>query len=108
MSDKRTLDFDPLTGIKNEFIFEAGDTPSQDKFVIQTTQDVTDIIRKNKVSLNEVDKHQPWGEWSKVASLPLSIYFDLKQQGILDDKTAFKKWLNDPDNKYYRTRGGSI
>lgn len=108
MSDKKTLDFDPLTGIKNEFIFEAGDKPSQDKFVIQTTQDVTDIIRKNKVSLNEVDKHQPWGEWSKVASLPLSIYFDLKQQGILDDKKAFKKWLNDPDNKYYRTRGGTI
>ena len=41
MSDRRTLEYDPLTGIKHDFIFEAGDSPSQDKFVIETTQDVT-------------------------------------------------------------------
>lgn len=108
MSDRRTLEFDPLTGVKHDFIFEAGDTPSQDKFVIETTQDVTAIINQNKRALNEVDRHQPYGEWSKVASLPLSVYWDLKKQGIVDDKKAFNKWLNDPDNRYYRTRVGKI
>ncbi len=105
-SERRVLDFDPQSGIKHNFVYEAGDSPSQDKFVIETTQDVTEIVRRNRVSLNEVDKHTPWGEWSKIASLPLSVYFDLKQQGILDDQKRFKKWLNDPDNKYFRTRGG--
>ena len=107
-SERRVLDFDPHTGIKHNFVYEAGETPSQDKFVIETTQDVSDIIARNRASANDVDKHKPWGEWSKVASLPLSIYYDLKQQGILDDKKRFKKWLNDPDNKYFRTRGGRI
>jgi len=107
-SERRVLDFDPHTGIKHNFVYEAGETPSQDRFVIETTQDVSDIIARNRASANDVDKHKPWGEWSKVASLPLSIYYDLKQQGILDDKKRFKKWLNDPDNKYFRTRGGRI
>ena len=106
--ERRELDFDAESGIKHNFVYEAGETPSQDKFVIETTQDVTDIIKRNRASLNEVDVHAPWGEWSKVASLPLSVYYDLKQQGILDDRARFKKWLNDPDNKYFRTRGGRI
>ena len=108
MSDRRTLEYDPLTGIKHDFIFEAGDSPSQDKFVIETTQDVTELVKQNKRSLNEVDKHAPYGEWSKVASLPLSVYWSMKKQGIVDDKKAFNKWLNDPDNRYYRTRGGKV
>ncbi len=107
-SERRVLDFDPHTGIKHNFVYEAGETPSQDRFVIETTQDVSDIIARNRASANDVDKHKPWGEWSKVASLPLGIYYDLKQQGILDDKKRFTKWLNDPDNKYFRTRGGRI
>lgn len=105
---RRVLDFDPHSGIKHNFVYEAGETPSQDKFVIETTQDVSDIIARNRASANEVDKHKPWGDWSKVASLPLSVYYDLKRQGILDDQKRFKKWLNDPDNKYFRTRGGRI
>jgi len=107
-NERRVLDFDSTSRIKNDFIFEAGENPSQDKFVIETTQDVTEIIAKNKASSNEVDKRKPWGEWSKIASLPMTIYFDLKHKGILDDKVAFNKWLNDPDNKYFRTRGGRI
>tara|TARA_R110000824_G_scaffold17227_3_gene70228 strand:+ start:4831 stop:5160 length:330 start_codon:yes stop_codon:yes gene_type:complete len=106
--ERRVLDFDPASGIKNNFIFEAGEKPSQDNFTIETTQDVTEIIKKNKLSLNEVDKRAAWGEWSKIASLPLTIYYDLKARGVLDDKRAFSKWLNDPDNKYFRTRGGRI
>ena len=106
--ERRELDADPLTGITHNFVYEAGETPSQDKFVIETTQDVTDIIKRNRASLNEVDVHAAWGEWSKVASLPLSVYYDLKQQGILDDRARFKKWLNDPDNKAFRVWQGRL
>ena len=53
-----------------------------------------------------VDKHAKYGEWSKIASIPLSIYYELKKKGITDDPKRLKKWLNDPDNKYFRTRGG--
>jgi len=43
-----------------------------------------------------------------VASIPLSIYYDLKRQGIVDDPVRLKRWLNDSDNKYFRTRGGVV
>lgn len=36
------------------------------------------------------------------------VYYDLKAKGILDDPVAIKKWLNDPENKYFRTREGNV
>jgi len=45
---------------------------------------------------------------AKVASIPMNIYFDLKQRGILNDQKKMKQWLNDPDNKYFRTRPGLV
>jgi hypothetical protein len=105
---KRNLSFDPMSGISTDFSYEAGETLADDHFVISSSQDVTKIIEANKRSEVEVDSRQKWGEFSKVASIPLSIYYDLKKQGIIDDKKRFKRWLNDSDNKFFRTRGGTI
>jgi hypothetical protein len=33
---------------------------------------------------------------------------ELKQQGIIDDPKALRRWLNDPDNRYFRTRPGRV
>jgi len=105
---KRNLSYDPMSGIKTDFTYEAGETLADDHFVISTSQDVSKIIEVNKRSANAVDKRDKWGEFSKVASIPLSIYYDLKKQGIIDDEQRFKRWLNDGDNKLFRTRGGTI
>jgi hypothetical protein len=105
---KRNLSFDPMSGISTDFSYEAGETLADDHFVISSSQDVTKIIEANKRSEVEVDSRHKWGEFSKVASIPLSIYYDLKKQGIIDDKKRFKRWLNDSDNKFFRTRGGTI
>jgi hypothetical protein len=32
----------------------------------------------------------------------------LKAKGIVDDEKRLKRWLNDSDNKFFRTRGGTI
>jgi len=108
MEDRRTLNIDELLGTHTEFVYESGDSLKDDKIIISETQDVTNIIEMNKRSANEIDKHQPYGEWSKVASIPLNLYYDLKRQGIVDDPARFKKWLNDPDNRFFRTRGGRV
>ena len=107
---KRLLDNDPLTGIKTQFAYEEDSSGklSKDKFVISTEQDVTKIIESNKRSANAVDKHAPHGEWSRVASIPLTVYYQLQKDGVLDDQKALKKWLNDPDNRYFKTRGGKV
>ena len=105
---KRNLSFDPMSGISTDFTYEAGESFADDHFVISTSQDVTKIIEANKRSEKEVTSRNKWGEFSKVASIPLSIYYDLKKQGVIDDKKRFKRWLNDRDNKLFRTRGGTI
>ena len=105
---KRNLSFDPLSGIKTDFTYEAGESLADDNFVISNSQDVTQIIEANKRSANEINRQHNWGEFAKVASIPLTIFYDLKSKGILDDEKRLKLWLNDSDNKLFRTREGTI
>ena len=58
---------------------------------LQTVQDVTDVVEQNKTIFNQVDERANWkGDMHKVASIPMSIYYDLKAKGILDDQAALK------------------
>jgi hypothetical protein len=76
---------------------------------LQTTQIVDDVLEANKGSFNQVDERAGWkGDMHRVASIPMSLYYDLKAKGILDDQVALKKWLNDPNNRYFRTRPGVV
>ena len=59
-----------------------------------------------KRSYNNTDKK--WNDLNKVASIPLSVYYDLKRRGIADDPVALKKWMNDSDNQVFRTRQGVL
>ena len=108
MEDRRTLSVDKAAGIKTEFVYESGDTLKDDTVKIATSQDVTKIVEANKRARNEIDRHHKFGEWSKVASIPLTVLYDLKRRGIADDPAAFKRWLNDPDNRAFRTRDARI
>ena len=80
----------------------------KDEATIQTQQDVTDVIEENKNEFNQIDERAKWGEFNKVASIPLSLYYELKATGKLDDKAYMKRWLNDPDNRHFRTRPGEV
>ena len=99
---KRLLNDDTFTGIKTYFDYDA-DT---DEAVIRKEQDMTAIIESNKREFNAAPER--WGEWTKVGSIPLSVYYELERQGITKDQEAMKKWLNDPDNRYFRTRPGTL
>ena len=108
--DKRVLEYDAGAQTKTTFIYAeaASGKEAENTVVIQTEQDVTQIVEDNKRKRNEIDRHQKHGEWSKVASIPLSVLYQLDQQGITKDKKRFKAWLNDPDNRAFRTRGGRV
>jgi hypothetical protein len=32
----------------------------------------------------------------------------MKAEGKIDDEAYMKKWLNDPDNKFFRVRPGKV
>lgn len=99
---KRTLSYDPLLGIKRTF--HASEDGNE--FVIQTQQETTDIVEANKAAYN--DAPDRWGDFTRVASIPISVYFDLKKKGIADDPVAMKRWLNDSNNRFFRTKGGRL
>lgn len=111
MSNKFLLDRDPLTGTTEWFIPDE----SAGTFTIQTEQDVSGLVEFNKRQHNEFNGvHERWGEEiggrTKVASIPLNVYFDLKKRfgDMRQNPTAWKRWLNDPDNAAFRTRPGTV
>jgi hypothetical protein len=99
---KRLFSHDPLTGITKYFhVTEKGE------YVIETVQE-TSHDESNTRARNATDRRTKWGDMSRVASIPLSVYYDLKRRGIADDPKAMKRWLNDADNRVFRTREGVL
>ena len=103
--DKRILDVSPDKGITRTWHYNS-DT---DEATIQTSQNVTDVIEANKRDFAAIDNKANWqGEWHHVASIPETLYYKLKAEGKLDDEAYMKKWLNDPDNRFFRVRPGQV
>ena len=98
---KRLFSRDAATGISKYW-----HVTGEGEYVIETVQDSTKILEANKRSYNDVSGK--FGNHAKVASIPLSVYYELKKQGIADDPTALKKWLNQSDNQAFRTRSGTL
>ena len=101
MPQKRLFGHDPLTGITQYW-----HVTDKGEYVIETQQDVTAIAKKNKAERNSQDGS--WGEGRKIGSIPLNIFYDLKRKGIIDDPKAFLKWLQDSENKSWRTKEGRL
>lgn len=94
---KKLIDFSPETGVSHSFHLDehTGDTR------IIASQDVSGLLDSNRAQANEPVKRG--AEWRKVATIPLVVLFDLRRRGIIGDQKAFKRWLNDPDNRFFRT-----
>lgn len=81
--------------------------------VLEVRQDVSKIIEQNKAQYNAIDERAKWGELTKIASLPMVVIDDLNKKGIMRgfavmDQRGFKAFLNDPDNRFFRTRPGEV
>ena len=82
--------------------------------VIATEQDVSDIVEQNKKEYNATNGR--WGDDlfdNKIASIPLTVIDDLNKAGIMRgfhvlDQKKFRAWLNNPDNRFFRTRQGKV
>ena len=79
-------------------------------YTIHTEQDVTDRIDLNRAIHADHDERAryPGDGIHRVASIPMSLFMQLQKEGVADDPAAFKKWLNDPDNRFFRTRPGRV
>jgi len=86
--------------------------------VIHSEQDLTAFAEYTKEAHNTKPPGRGWGDnpidrRNHIATLPTEIINHLNQVGIMRgytilDQKAMKKWLNDPDNRVFRTRGGVV
>lgn len=108
----RELDYDPITKTRRTFHWDR-----DGNYVIDTQQDVTDVLEQNKALHAMTDERARWtdrGAGTLVGSIPMSVYFDLQKRGVIDaegnvhDDKPLLKWLQDPENKHFRTRPGRL
>ena len=106
MATRRLLGMDPLTKVREMFHVE---DPTGKDTVIESVQDVTEILADNKAERNTFDEKAGWkGDVHKVASIPIVVWEELKRKGLDNDNDALLKWLDDPDNRAFRTRPGKL
>lgn len=99
---RKVLDYDPGTRISHVFHYDE----ATDQVEITAEQQFDDILEMNKALYNR--DHGKHGDWTHVAQIPLVVLQELKKKGILHDNVAMKRWLNDPDNRFFRTRPGTV
>jgi hypothetical protein len=103
--DTKIFDIDPVTGSKKIWHYD-GD---KDEAIIETVVDATKLVESNKVMFNAHDERANWkGDMHLVASIPMELYMKWKMEGKLEDQAFMKRWLNDPDNRLFRTRPGEV
>jgi hypothetical protein len=99
------IDADPVSGQSSHFEYD----PASDMYLLRQSQDVSGIAEANRREFNSdapARRHDGLGR--KVASIPLTIWMDLYRKGITRDRKAFRRWLNDSDNRVFRTAPGTV
>ncbi|MFD2207213.1 hypothetical protein [Kiloniella antarctica] len=106
---KRLLSHDPFTGVSQ--YFHSHDDGNG--FDIETIQDVESVLTENKAIRNE-DTGRYGDGMHKVASIPMVKIHELMKTGVIGingevaDPARLRKFLNDPDNRYFRTKEGTV
>ena len=98
----KLISYDPVAR-KKHWIME------DEKTVVSKVEtEVEEIIEDNKASFNDSEGKR-WGDGKVVASIDLPTYYQkivpAKQAG---DDAYIKRFLNDSDNRAYRTFKGTI
>lgn len=104
---ERPFGFDPITGKRETFFYDelTGD------FHIKTETDIEPVLEHahDMRGLFRGPGGGRWTEGERVASVPLSVYYEqLVKTGKIRDKKEIKKWLNQSDNQVFRTRPGRV
>lgn len=84
--------------------------------IIETREDISAILEQNKKEYNSFDERAKWSDdllGNKIASIPFTVIDELNKQGIMRgfsivDQKRMKAWLNERDNRVFRTRTGVV
>lgn len=74
----------------------------------RTDYAVDDTIEANTAMRNSASKGFK-GDWHKVASIPLGVYYDKLHAAVSQDDMGYvNRFLNDADNRAFRTKDGTL
>jgi hypothetical protein len=102
-------EFVPETGLRMRTYYD----DDVDGVFTVDTQDAEGLLEVAKASMAQTDERARWGDTptdprNQIAFIPDVIWVDLYRRGIVRDKKAFKRWLNDPENRAFKTRPGRV
>lgn len=105
----RVFDYDPLFDVLRLWHYD----DQTDQATIETRQGMHDrydgVADLATAERNQTSRKTPYNDGAhRVARIPMVIYEELMRLGITRDPKAMKKWLNDPDNRVFRTREGVV
>jgi hypothetical protein len=101
----KLFDINTETGTRKMWHYDA----EKDEATIETIIDATQIVSDNKDRFNSFDEKANWkGDMHHVASIPMALFYQMKAEGKLDDQAYMKRWLNSPENRFFRTRPGEV
>ena len=102
------MDRDLLTGTETWMHYD----PLAETVTFETRREVEDTTDFNKHLFNQFDERARWGNdfQHRVASIPDFKFWELHKKfgPMKDNQKDWKRWLNDPDNRAFRTRPGEV
>ena len=85
-----------------------------DKTIVHYQQDTEPMVEVNKTEYTDHSDWRPYAgkDMVKVASIPAVVAIDLHKRfnflGQNPDWPAITRWINDPDNRHFRTAPGKV
>lgn len=102
------LDRDLMTGTETWMHYD----PIAETVTYETRRDVQGELDANKFQFNQFDERARWSSdvHNHVATIPDFLYYQLlaKFGSIRHNRKAWLRWLDDPDNRAFRTRPGKL
>lgn len=101
---KRLFSHDPVFGVTKYWHWDE----MSDEVAIETVQDIEPLLEYNQRLRNDQTSLDRWGDGKVVAKIPMTEYAKLLADKRIHDQAYLRRWLNDPENRKYRTRLGRV
>ncbi len=100
--DFELITYDPKTGRSVWRMYDGA------RYVYRTDYPVTNLVSENAAVRNSAER--VWrGDWHRVASVPLNIFHEQLAPAIQQSDDGYlSRWLNDGDNRAFRTKDGRV
>src|SRR5262245_30697941 len=109
MDDRSPIWENRAIGTRTYFHYDRG----TDEIILNTVQNCDAVLDYNKKALNNAQGMR-WGDGKLIAQIPLIFIYKMIKDGVLSPQwhvlndSAWRRFLNDPDYRDFRTFPGRV